>query len=232
MWTRDGKQITYTSYRSGVFGVYRTRPGSGAPAESLLASPSLGYTGQWLPDGSGLVTVTFDLQPRSGQDIGLVTHGGHGPIEPIVATPYRELYPSLSPDGRWLAFVSDQSGQSRVYLRPLQGDGDQVQISQGNADEPVWGPDSRELFYRATDTGRPELIAARLETTPTLRVLERRPLFSVENYVPATPHASYAISPDGKTFVMVQRNPASRIMVIQNLPGLVGRLRDAQSAPH
>jgi serine/threonine-protein kinase len=232
VWTRDGKQITYTSYRSGVFGIYRTRPGSGAPPESLLASPSLLYTGQWMPDGSALVTMASDLQPRSGQDIGLVTHGGHGPIEPIVATPYRELYPALSPDGRWLAFVSDQSGQSRVYLRPLQGDADQIQISQGNADEPVWGPDGRELFYRATDTGRPELIAAKLETSPNVRVLERRKLFSLENYVPATPHASYAISPDGRTFVMVQRNPASRIMVIQNLSGLVGRLREAQSVSH
>jgi Tol biopolymer transport system component len=142
------------------------------------------------------------------------------------------LYPALSPDGRWLAFVSDQSGQSRVYLRPLQGDADQIQISQGNADEPVWGPDGRELFYRATDTGRPELIAAKLETSPNVRVLERRKLFSLENYVPATPHASYAISPDGRTFVMVQRNPASRIMVIQNLSGLVGRLREAQSVSH
>ena len=229
-WTPDGRQITYSSFRSGVLGVYRVRPGSGAPAESLLASQSLVYTGYWLPDGSGTVTVATDLHPGSGQDIGLVTNGGRGPIEPVVATQYHELYPALSPDGRWVAFVSDESGAYRVYVRPCKGEGDEVQISQGDADQPLWGPDGKELFYRSTADGRTELVVARLEMTPTVRVMERRTLFPIDNYLPATPHTNYDISPDGRTFVMVQRNPASRIMVLQNLPALASQLRDAHGA--
>jgi Tol biopolymer transport system component/tRNA A-37 threonylcarbamoyl transferase component Bud32 len=230
VWSRDGRQLTFSSFRSGVLGIYRIRPGSGEPAESLLASASLVYTGYPLPDGSSLVTVASDLHPGSGQDIGLVANGGRGPITPIVATTYRELFPALSPDGRWVAYVSDQSGESRVYLRPLGREGNEVQISQGTADEPVWGPGGRELFYRASADGRVELVAAHLELAPTVRVTERRTLFALDDYVPSTPHTNYALSPDGRTFVMIQHNPASRIMVIQNLPALASQLREAPGA--
>ena len=68
-------------------------------------------------------------------------------------------------------------------------------------------------------------MVATLQTSPTLQVVSRQPLFAVSDMGTATPHSNYDISPDGKTFVMVRLNPASRIMVIQNLPGLVANLR-------
>jgi serine/threonine-protein kinase len=223
VWTPDGRHITYTSLRSGVPGIYRVRPGSGAAAESLIASPQLTYTGAWLPDGSGLVTVGAQLRPGSGEDVAIVQNGGHGPVEPLIATSFRESYPAVSPDGRWVAFASDQSGQLQVYVRPLAGEGDQVQVTLDGGDEPVWSGDGRELFYRAAGEGQVELVAAAVQTTPSFRVISRKALFSLADYVPTTPHASYDVSPDGKTFVMVRRNPASRIVVIQNLPELVRR---------
>ena len=66
---------------------------------------------------------------------------------------------------------------------------------------------------------------AQIETTPTLRVRERRSLFSTSSIVPSVPHANYDVSPDGSTFVMVRRNPASHIIIIQNVPELVRRLQ-------
>ncbi len=229
-WTPDGRFITYSSTRSGALGIYRKRPGSAEPAESLFASPSLSYTGLWLRDGSGLITIGADLRPGSRLDIGIVQHNGHGPMTPIVASPFDDQYVALSPDDRWIAFVSDQSGEPQVYVRPYPAEGDQVQVSLTGGSEPLWSPDGRELFYRGLANGQLMLIAATVRTVPEFAVTARHPLFSVADYVGTTPHTNYAISPDGKTFAMVRRNPATRVMVVQNLPGLVRQLQGS-SAP-
>ncbi|MGH7512808.1 MAG: protein kinase domain-containing protein, partial [Gemmatimonadales bacterium] len=224
-WTPDGRFITYSSTRSGALGIYRKRPGSGEPAESLFASPSLGYTGLWLRDGSALVTTGVDLRPGSRIDIAIVQNGGHGPMTPLVSSPFEDQHVALSPDNRWLAFASDQSGEQQVYVRPFPAEGDQVQVSLTGGSEPLWSPDGRELYYRGVADGQLMLIAATVRTAPEVAVTARRPLFSVAEYVGTTPHTNYGISPDGNTFTMVRRNPATRIMIVQNLPGLVRQLQ-------
>jgi Tol biopolymer transport system component len=224
-WAPDGSSLSFISTRSGVLGIYRIHPGSAEPPESLLASSQLGYTGIWLHDGSAVVTAATGLEEGSHSDIGIVRNGGRGPIDPLVATRFEEQFPAVSPDNQWLAFGSVQSGREQVYVRRLDGTGDQVQISLSGGNEPLWGPDGHELFYRASTAGAAELMVATLQTSPSLAVTSRRALFSVADIATATPHSNYDISPDGKTFVMVRLNPASRIMVIQNLPGLVEKLR-------
>ena len=231
-WTPDGAHITYTSTKSGVFGVYRVRPGTAEPAESLLASPRLSYTGAWLRDGSGLVTTANALRPNSRTDVAIVRNGGRGPIEPIVATQFEEQFPSVSHDGRWLAYVSDLSGRQEVYVRPLLGTGEQVLVSQGGGNEPVWSADGRELFYRGTVDSHGALMVASMRTSPSIAVIARRKLFETSGMVSAGGiHANYDVSPDGTTLVMVQRSPATRIMILQNLPGLVAMLKQTASAP-
>jgi eukaryotic-like serine/threonine-protein kinase len=222
-WSPDGAWLTYTALRDGMLNILRIRPGSGAPAESLFASRSLNYTGDWLPDGSALVTIATELTPGSGQDIAILRNAGRGPLEPLVATPFRELYSAPSPDGRWIAYVSDQSGRNEVYVRAADGTGAQRQVSQAGGDEPVWARSGRELFYRRIESGMPELMVATVETAPEFRVTARQALFSIGDYAPSTPHASYDVSPDGSTFVMVRRNPSNRIMVLQGLAALVRR---------
>ena len=229
-WTPDGRTSGYTSSRSGTFGIYRTRPGSGTPAESLLADRRLTFSGVWLPDGSGIVATADNTRPGSGPDIVLIGEGGRGPIAPLINTPFVEQYPIVSPDGRWLAFVSNQSGRQEVYVRALDGDGDLVQVSREGGTEPVWGPDGRELFYVST-TGQVDLMAATVRTSPTLEVTGRRTLFAAADFVGTNPHANYDISPDGSTFVMVRRSPATRIVIIQNLPELVRRLGRGNVTP-
>jgi len=122
-WSPDGQFLTYTSFRSGTFGIYRVRAGIGSPAESLLATPSLGYTGYWLPDGKSLITTGTGLQPGSGPDIVLIRNAGRGSVEPVIVTPYETQYPAPSPDGRWLAYVSDHAGTQQVFVRPFPGPG-------------------------------------------------------------------------------------------------------------
>ena len=224
-WTADGRFITYLSARSGTDGIYRKRPSETTTGELLFASAKLGFTGIWLPDGSALVTAVNDLHPGSGADIAMIRNGGRGPLEALAATEFTEAFPAVSPDGRWLAFVSDQSGQSDIYVQPISEPGDQTRISQGGGTEPAWGPDGHELFYRTLSDSEPQLVVAELQTQPTFRVVSRTALFSLADIIATNPHANYDVAPDGTMFVMVRRTPATRIIVIQNLPALVRQLQ-------
>jgi len=231
-WTPDGRAITYSMVHGGTIGLYRTRPGSAAPPESLFASPKLSYTGLWLPDGSALLTTGVDLRPGSGTDIGVLRNGGRGPLEPLVASPFVDWHPALSSDGRWLAYDSDRSGTAQIYVQPVgSGDEEPVQISQDGGTEPLWGPGGHELFYRRTGSGKDDFMAAELRLGPEVRVTARRALFPIPDIVGASPHVNYDISPDGRTFVMVRRSPATRIVVLQNLPELVRGGRRAGIEP-
>jgi hypothetical protein len=102
-----------------------------------------------------------------------------------------------------------------------------VQVSQEGGTEPVWGPDGHEIYYRTIKEGEVDLIGATVRTVPTFEVTGRRALFPITDMVGTAPHANYDISPDGRTFAFVRRSPATRIVVIQNLPELARRLRSA-----
>jgi eukaryotic-like serine/threonine-protein kinase len=238
-WTPDGRFLTYVAPVQRPGGVtlllLRKRPGSAEPPDTLLNSPALSYTGIWLRDGSGMITTATNLRRRPGQpdsaqsttelDAGIIRNGGRGPIEPLVASRFNEQYVGVSPDARWISFVSDQSGRDEVYVRDLAGERDQVLVSLDGGSEPIWSPDGRELYYRETQQNDPYLVAAGIATTPTLAVTRRDRLFPIGDIVATGPHANYDISPDGKTFVMVRRSPSARIVVLQNLPALVRRIQ-------
>jgi len=243
-WTPDGRFITYIAPVSRPDGVtlvlLRKRPGSAEPPDTLLVSRFLSYTGVWLRDGSALVTTATSLRrdPRAADsadagsraDAAIVRNAGRGPIEPLVASPFAEQFVGASPDGRWISFVSDQSGRDEVYVRDLAGEQDQVLVSLDGGTEPVWSHDGRELFYRETRQGDPYLVAAGIRTSPSLAVTGRKRLFPVGDVVGTNPHANFDVSPGGMTFVMVRRSPAARIVVIRNLPALVRRLQGERAA--
>jgi len=238
-WTPDGRFLTYivpVAHPGGVTLVLlRKRPGSAESPDTLLASPALSYTGVWLKDGSALVTTATDLRrdPRhpdsvlsvTGSDAAIVRNAGKGPLEPLVASRFEESYVGVSPDGRWISFVSDQSGQEEVYVRDIKGQRDQLLVSSEGGSEPVWSPNGRELYYRETKQENPFLVAAQIRTTPTLAVTSRARLFPIGDIQSTAPHANYGVSPDGKTFVAVRSSPAARVVIIQNLPALVRRMR-------
>jgi Tol biopolymer transport system component len=238
-WTPDGRFLSYivpVVRPSGVtLLLLRKRPGSAESPDTLLNSPFLSYTGVWLRDGSAMVSTATNLrrdsrsvetlQATSGTDAAIIRNAGKGPIEPLVASRFNESYVGVSPDGRWISFVSDQSGREEVYIRDLQGERDQVLVSTDGGNEPVWSPDGRELYYRETRQDNPYLVAASITTVPTLAVAGRQRLFPIGDIVGTSPHANYSISPDGKTFAMVRASPAARVVVIQNLPALSERMR-------
>ncbi len=223
-WSPDGRWILYASSRSGKYGIYRTRPGSGS-TELLIASDKLSWPGQWLPDGKSILAIASELQPGSGGDIVIID--STGTMKPLVATSAVEAWADVSPDGAWIAFTSDRSGANEVYVRAMTANADQVQVSLSGGSEAMWSRDGRELFYRASSGGHTVMTVATLATAPELAVLSRKALFQADDYDNAEPHSNYDVSPDGQSFVMVRRGTTGRIVVIQNLPALVRKLQGA-----
>ena len=125
-----------------------------------------------------------------------------GDPEPFLVTPFEERGAVFSPDGRWLAYVSNESGQDEVYVRPYPGPGLEFTVSTSGGTEPVWSPDGSELFYRSQD----QLMAVAVDLGDTFRGETPRPLFadSYQRDLSATGGpANYDITPDGQRFIMV-----------------------------
>jgi len=192
--------------------------------DSLFAGDSIVWTGTWLPDGSGVVSIGVDFAGTSGYDIIALRRPDWRPT-PIVATQFTETSPSVAPDGRWVTYASNASGRSEVYVTPIGGQGEQLLVSRDGGTDPIWSRDGREIFYRRpVGAGRLELVAAAVSTTPGFRVTGRTALLDASEFNPAQPHSNYDVSPDGQSFVFVRRSATTRIVVIQNLAELVRRL--------
>jgi hypothetical protein len=233
IWSSDGKSVTYLSARSGTLGIYRKRADGTTTSDSLFASVKVGAPGPWLKDGSALLSVAENLGNGTGLDIGILRNGGRGPFETILATPFVEAYVALSPDERWMAFASNQSGHSEVFVRPFGRDGDQVQLSNDGGSEPVWSRDGTEIFYRTAEKDVPVLAVATVSAAPAFHVVARTSLFRLTDVDPVAPHAGYDVSPDGKTLALIRRAPNNGdIVIIQNLPALVKKLQGATAAAH
>ena len=144
----------------------------------------------------------------------------------MLATRYSEGWPALSPDNRWLAYQSDESGRMEIYLRAWPAMGSKLQVSQNGGSEPVWSRDGRELFYRSGGAAEPYLVAATMETGASPRVRSRQQLFGLGSYEFATPHQDYDVFPDGRSFAMVRQGrpgQLSEVVYLQNPRGLLGR---------
>jgi len=124
---------------------------------------------------------------------------------PFLTEPYAETAPAISPDGKFLAYVSNRTGRTEVYVRPIAGAGAELQLSQDGGTEPVWRADGRELFYR----GATQLISVRFAPGTRLAVAGTTPLFT-DDYLRVPLGVDYDVFPDGKRFVMVRdRSPAT-----------------------
>ena len=143
-WTPDGATVTFTSDRSGAFDLYSKLADLSGEAEQLVTSAAPKFAGSWSPDGQ--VLVYTDGGFTTLRDIWALPVGGDP--APFLVTDFDERAPRLSPDGQWVAYVSDQSGEDRVYVQRFPEGGGVSPISTEGETEPVWSRDDRELFYR------------------------------------------------------------------------------------
>ena len=142
--------------------------------------------------------------------------GGDRKPRVVVRTPFREEYPRLSPDGRWLAYTSNEPGRIEVFVQPFAGPGGRTQISIDGGTEPVWSHDGRELFYLNGD----RMMAVEITTAPTFRAGTPRLLFEGRYVVSPTSVAAYDVASDGQRFLRVQPMhpdpPSNQIHVVLN----------------
>jgi hypothetical protein len=226
-WLPDGRQFLFGSSRGSQVGIFRgSTDGTGGADSLLIDGPQISVhsvTSDGRTGIAAMVSTRQTAQGLGGFDLVTVPLTGNAKSKPLLTSDYNEFYPALSPDGRWLAYVSDESNRPEVYVRPFPGPGSKVLVSQSGGSEPVWSRTGRELFYRSFGPREPQMITAAIETRPTLRVLSRTALFDVEEYETAIPHANYDVMPDGQSFMMVRMGRLSEFVYLQHwtrlLPG-------------
>ncbi len=209
-WDTGGSALIVASHAHPGRGfALRRVPIAQPDAATVLVPPVRGQLpGAVTPDGRTLVFQRND--PVTRGDLWLLRLDPASRPVPWLAGPANERGAALSPDGRWLAYVSDASGRDEVYARPFAPTGAPVQISSGGGREPRWSPSGGEIFYRS-DRG---MIAASVQVAPPLRVTARTPLFDERAYLALDGHALYDVLPDGERFVMIRRAPGSHEVVV------------------
>ena len=196
LWTPDGKRIVFSSNNSGGASALHwvAADGSGAAEPLTKATTNQGAT-SWLPDGSAL--AFYDV--GAAYDIFMVKPGA-APV-PLIQTPFVDRGPAFSPDGKWLAYSSNETGRSEIYVTPYPGPGGKIAISTGGGRSPRWAANGRELIFR---NGR-QMVAVPVDIGLTFRAGTPRVLFEGE-YAPETEALgahNYDVSADGQRFLMI-----------------------------
>jgi Tol biopolymer transport system component len=211
IWTPDGKRLIFSSTQGTVGSNLFWMPTDGsAEAKQLTSGENPQIPTSWSPDG--LVAYVILNVQTGGSDIWVLPLEGERETETVVATQYNERNAIFSPNGRWLTFTSNRSGQTEVYVKPYPGQGGIVQISTDGGLEPVWAQSGKELFYRTGD----QMMVVSVQTDTTFKAEKPRLLFEGSyryNYTNVT--SNYDITADGQQFVMVKEE-TSQINVVLN----------------
>ncbi len=199
-WMPDSQRLAVSSNSSGDWEIYTVGISGQSELTPLLKKPFVQHPLDVAPDGT---IIAFERHPETGADLWTISPDGKA--SPLVVTKFNELSARVSADGRYVAYVSNESGRNEVYAVPLSGKGDRISISLGGGTGPVWSRDGRELFYRDGD----DLISVDVKTAPTLVLGERRKLLDLSAYDPAYFH-QFDVSADGQRFLLIRTDPASR----------------------
>ena len=152
VWSPDGSQILFVSDRDGEGGVYLKTSLDPGVGEALIPGLERRRPSDWSLDGRWILS---ESALPNNEDIWVASLSGGVDAFPFLETPFREANGRFSPDGRWIAYVSNETGQREVHVRPFEGEPagteGRIQISSDGGVSPVWGPEGRELFYMSED---------------------------------------------------------------------------------
>ncbi len=212
IWSSDGTRIVFVSEKDGQRNLVWKPVDSDEEAEHL----TLGSPGSWSPDGTDLAFARVKPNTEYDSDIWILSMDGSRSEKPFVQTEFKEGFPEFSPDGRWMAYVSNESGQHEVYVQPYPGPGSRKRISTDEGWAPVWSGSGEELFY-LIGYGRPgpkqywavDITVTGDDLTPGIPVF----LFEQE-CVAGNPNRAYDVTRDGQHFLMVSRSPTQERAVL------------------
>lgn len=220
VWAPDGARFAFRSWQAGGMTMWSMPADRSAPASRLDPQGTRQSPVSYSPDGQFLA---FDQKdPQTRDDVWVLPPGG-SPVA-VARSRFSEGSAKFSPDGRWIAYASDESGRSEVYVQAFPGPGAKQQISRDGGLDPVWRRSGGELYYRSGDG----MMAVSIGTLGRLSVSPPRQLWTGKYSggsgsscgMPGPASSNYDVTPDGQRFLMVQDDlswaPSNRIVVVLN----------------
>jgi serine/threonine-protein kinase len=213
LWEPGGRRLLLSSGQSGKYQlVMKTLDGT-APDAPMLSERPINYPLSWSPDGRFVATVTVDT--NSANDIWVLTPGTAPAWQPFVQTRFREGAPTFSHDSRLIAYASDQSGRSEIYVRPFPGPGEAITVSTRGGSEPLFARNAPMLFYRRGE----EMMSVEIAAGPPIQVGTERRVFErgynrSEGFWP-----NFDVTPDGRRLILIRgaaQDVPSRVNVVLN----------------
>jgi Tol biopolymer transport system component len=228
----DGKRIVWASARSGNLNLYQ-KAASGAGQDTLLLESVYNKVpSDWSRDGRFI--LYYETNPKTKNDVWVLpvaefvagpagASSGEPKPFPFLLTEADEFGATISPNGRWMAYVSDESGRYEVYVQSFPGGGGKRQVSTGGATAPRWRRDGQELFYYASDG---KLVAAPVQSGETFSASAAAPLFEFRAGNANSAQTPYAVTGDGQRFLLnaiVVSEVAAPLTVVVNWTAEVKR---------
>jgi eukaryotic-like serine/threonine-protein kinase len=212
VWTPDGQRIVYGSAEKGaVPNLWWIRADGGGGAQRLTENKYQQIPWSWSPDGKTLAFLQNN--PGTGFDIATLPVEGSeksgwkpGEPKPFVNTPATEVYPAFSPDGRWIAYFSNESVQGEVFVRPFPGPGGKWQISTGGGVLPEWSRNGKELFSRTNDS---KIMVVGYTSSGDSFHADKPRLLSPGQFTNRSVSSNFSLHPDGKRFAVLKAPPAT-----------------------
>jgi serine/threonine protein kinase/Tol biopolymer transport system component len=212
-WAPDGRRIAFISNKDGPMNIFwQLADGSGG-LERLTTSDDVQTPNSWSPDGKLL--AFNEITPNQGLGVWVLLMSDRK-TQPFLEAAFNQSAPRFSPDGRWLVYVSDESGRYEIYVQAYPGPGGKWQISTEGGTEPAWNSNGRELFYRSGD----KMMAVDIAAQTGFAAGKPRMLFEGPYQPTPGTFPNYDVSPDGQRFLMLkpseQTQAATQIVVVQN----------------
>jgi serine/threonine-protein kinase len=224
-WTHDGSSLLFTRFEAGPKATFVSKRADGTGAEQTLKSGRDWVIESSASPGTDLLAVR-EYRADGSRDIFARRMSGDTADRVVVATPTQDLSPSLSPDGKWLVYSSDEAGDREVWVVPFPNpQGAKWQISTDGGFEPLWSRDGREIFYV---THSNDLVAVEVSAAGGFSTGKRQVLFRMDGYRRNFSHRGYDVTPDGKRFLLIREIPganADLVMVENWTTELAARLR-------
>ncbi len=212
IWSPDGKRIAFRSDRSGKPGIYIKNVSGLGEIEKVFESKNECWPSTWSPDGKYILFMFND--ENSMFDTWVVTVSGEKEPYPFLTTPFEEFDPSFSPDGRWMAYASNETGVEQVYVTPFPGPGTKWQVSINEGDRPLWRSDGKELFYL---NNKDEIMTAEVDgSQSTFQIGEVKKMFPVST---SKPGSVYDVTNNGQRFIVntvLQSSDKSKVVMVKN----------------